>query len=92
MQANLFTRDDTLFGVCEGLGEDLRIPANLLRIVFAAVLFFHPVAAVAAYLGLGVVIAVIRWFVPNPCVADAAEPQAVEAPPEAEAEPVLLAA
>lgn len=92
---NLFTRPDTFFGVCEGLGEDLRIPANLLRIAFAAALFFNPQAAIATYLGLGILIAAVRWFVPNPSVTKpAVETVAVEpvAVAETEAEPVLLAA
>jgi phage shock protein C len=52
-QHNLFTRSDTIFGVCEGLGEDLRIPANLLRLSLAFLLFLNPPAAVATYIGAG---------------------------------------
>ena len=92
--SNVLTRDDTFFGVCEALGEDLRIHPNLLRVGFALGLFFNPLAAIGAYLGLGVFVAVLRWFVPNPRVeaspgpaeaitaatdAEAAAPQPVEA-------------
>ena len=87
-QSSVFTRDDTFFGVCEALGEDLRIPPTLLRIAFALALFFNPFAAVAAYLGLGLFVALLRWIVPNPTVEAAAEPleAAAEAPVESTAE------
>ena len=88
---SVFTRDDTFFGVCEALGEDLRIPATLLRIGFALALFFNPIAAVGAYLGLGLFVAALRWFVPNPSVelpveAEEAGQEAIAAPAEAEEE------
>jgi phage shock protein C len=87
-QSSVFTRDDTFFGVCEALGEDLRIHPNILRLGFALALFFNPLASIAAYFGLGLFVAVLRWFVPNPTVAAAAEPieAAEQAPVEAPAE------
>lgn len=57
---NLFTRDDTFFGVCEGLGEDLGFNANWLRALFAAGLLFNPVAVLATYAALGVVVLASR--------------------------------
>jgi len=95
---NLFTRDDTFFGVCEGLSQDLRIPANLLRLAFTLGLFFNPLAALAAYAGTGVVVLLSRLLVPEPRAASAqpaqAEPQpaAPAEPVQAEAEPMPLAA
>jgi phage shock protein C len=80
---NVLTRDDTFFGVCEALGEDLRIPPNLLRLGFALGLFFNPFAAIGAYVVLGVFMGLLRWFVPNPRVEPAPEPEfqaAAEAP------------
>lgn len=65
-KGNLFLRDDTFFGVCEGLGEDFGIPSNLFRIAFAAGLFFSPLGAIAVYLGLGLILAVSHWLVPLP--------------------------
>ena len=65
-KGNLFTRDDTFFGVCEGLGEDLRIPPNLLRVGFALALFFNPPAVVATYFGLGAFVLAIRLVSPDP--------------------------
>jgi phage shock protein C len=78
--ANLFTRDDTFFGVCEAIGEDTGIPANLLRVALAFLLFFYPVAVIAGYLGTGVVVAVSRWLFPAPRRA-AAAPGEAQAPP-----------
>lgn len=65
-QPNLFTRDDTFFGVCEALGEDIGIDSNWLRLAFAGAFFFSPVAIVASYFGLGIVVAITRWIAPNP--------------------------
>jgi phage shock protein PspC (stress-responsive transcriptional regulator) len=106
-KGNLFTRDDTFFGVCQGLGEDTGVPANLLRIGLAFTLFWNPLAAIGAYLVLGLVVGLSRFLFPvprtaaAPAAAAAAEPEAVMAAfaadlepveAEAEAEPVLLAA
>ena len=68
-KGNLFTRDDTFFGVCEGLGEDLRIPSNLFRVGFALAFFFSPMGAVITYLSLGALVLVSRLAFPNPRAA-----------------------
>ena len=77
-QPNIFVdRDDTFFGVCEAIGEDFRFNANLLRLALALALFFNPLAALAAYAALGLLVAVSRWFAPNPqpaSVEESAEP------------------
>ncbi len=65
-KGNLFTRDDTFFGVCEGLGEDLRIPSNLFRVGFALAFFFAPMGVVIAYFSLGALVLVSRLAFPNP--------------------------
>jgi len=70
--ANLFTRPDTFFGVCEALGEDLRIHANIFRMAFAALLFWSPVTGFASYAALGALIASSRWLFPSPAVTPAA--------------------
>lgn len=80
-QANLFTRPDTFFGVCEGLGEDLRIHPNLLRVALAGLLFWNPPAALAIYAGASVIVAGSRLLFPTP--AAAAAPEAVAAVPAA---------
>ena len=65
-QHNLFTRPDTFFGICEGLGEDLHIPADLLRVGLAGMLFWNPPLAIGAYLAAGVLVAATRFIFPNP--------------------------
>jgi phage shock protein PspC (stress-responsive transcriptional regulator) len=82
-KGNLFTRDDTFFGVCEGLGEDLRIPSNLFRIAFALGFFFSAQGAVIVYAVLGALVLVSRLVFPKPRLARNAAP-AVEAAPRSE--------
>jgi len=57
-------RADTFLGVCEAIGQDLGINANWIRLLFAPVILFSPLSALAAYLGLGAVVAASRWFFP----------------------------
>jgi hypothetical protein len=52
-QPNLFTRPDTFFGVCQGLGEDLRFHPNILRLALAGLFFWSPYIAVAGLRGAG---------------------------------------
>jgi phage shock protein PspC (stress-responsive transcriptional regulator) len=93
-KGNLFTRDDTFFGVCEGLGEDLRIPSNLLRVGFSLAFFFSPVAVVAVYLALGALVLVSRLVFPQPRAAKpvaAAPPAAIAAEADGAAQPLPAA-
>ena len=64
-QTPLPLRNDTILGVCEAIGEDFGFNALWLRLVFVATIFFAPAAGVAAYLGLGLLVAVTRYFAPN---------------------------
>jgi len=66
LRGNLFTRSDTMFGVCEGLGTDLGFHPNLLRITLAVMLLWNPVVTISIYLGLGVVVMVSRLLVRAP--------------------------
>jgi len=75
-ETNLFNRDDTFFGVCQGLGEDLGISGNWFRLGFALTLFVSPLGALAAYALAGVFVFAVRWFVPAPQAAT----KAAEAP------------
>ena len=92
-QANLFTRSDTFFGVCEAIGEDFRFHPNLLRLPLGLLLLWNPVAVLALYAALGAAVALSRWLYPNPKAeqpaAAAAEPAMREA---AQAEPERIAA
>jgi phage shock protein PspC (stress-responsive transcriptional regulator) len=89
MSGNVFMRDDTFFGVCEALGEDFGFNSNWLRLVFGVSLLWNPTVVVAAYLGLGVLVAFSRLIVRNPRPAPAVAAEAGQAPaaaPAAEAE------
>jgi phage shock protein C len=70
-------RGDTFLGVCEAIGQDLGFNPNWLRIPFAALILWNPVAIVGLYLGLGVVVAAARWYFPAEQKQQAAQPQAV---------------
>lgn len=93
-QENLLTRDDTFFGICQGLGEDLGFNPQWLRIALAIGSFFDPLAVIALYAALGAVVAVARFTFPIP--AAPAEPlaldQTAQVEPATEADPVPLAA
>jgi phage shock protein C len=92
VQPSLLAREDTFFGVCQGLGEDLGIHSNILRLGFGLALFFNPAATLVAYAAAGVVVALSRLIFPSPRPAAAfvAQPEIVEA--LAEAQPMPLAA
>ena len=84
---NPFTREDTLFGVCEALGEDFRFNPLLLRIAFGAGLFLNPALAIGGYAAAGVVVLISRLVSPNPRQPKApaiveAEAAAIEAAPQ----------
>lgn len=61
-------RNDTILGVCEAIGQDFGFNPLWLRLAFIAPLFVAPMATVGAYLGLGLVVAAVRWFAPNKAV------------------------
>ena len=64
-QTPLPLRNDTILGVCEAIGEDFGFNPLWLRLAFVATIFFAPVAGLAAYLGLGLVVAATRFFAPG---------------------------
>lgn len=65
LTGNLFTRDDTMFGVCEALGEDLGFHPNFLRVTLAVLLLWNPTVVIAAYAGAAVVVLATRLIWPN---------------------------
>lgn len=75
---NLFTRDDTMFGVCEALGEDLGFHPNFLRVTLAVLLLWNPAMVIAAYAGAALVVLATRLIWPNRRQRKAA---GAEAPP-----------
>ena len=64
MQPSLFAREDTMLGVCEGLGQELGVNSNLLRIACALALFWNPMATIVGYVTLGALLALLRWAFP----------------------------
>ncbi len=76
---SLFAREDTIFGACEGLGEDFGFNAQYLRVVLAGLIFFSPLVAVGAYAAIAVAVFSSRMLFPNrkPKSAAAAEPVAL---------------
>ena len=91
-QPSVFARDDTFFGVCHALGEDLGFNPNWLRAALAVGLFWNPVAMVAAYAAAGLVVAGTRWVYPNPRIPMPAEPQIGEQTAEDAQQELALAA
>ena len=92
---SLFNRPDTFLGVCQGLGEDLGIYPNLIRLSFAGLLFWNPIAALATYAGLGLFVLALRLIFPVPATPEAEQPEtaaAIEAAPADEQEQLPLAA
>jgi phage shock protein C len=89
------SRDDTLLGVCQALGEDFGFNPFYLRAALGVLLIVQPVAVILGYLGAAVAIALLRLIVPNPrSSADEAEAEANAARDaiHAEPEPMPLAA
>lgn len=90
VQSNLFTRNDTVFGVCQALGEDFGFNPTWLRIAFAAPLIFNPALVVGAYLATGVVVFASRMLFParirkaRRAKAEAVAPAAVQIPAAAD--------
>ena len=65
-------RPHTILGVCEALGDDFGFNPLYLRIAFAGGLFFSATWVIAAYLGLGAIVAVSRWVSPVPSITQVA--------------------
>lgn len=89
---SLLTRSDTLLGICEGMGEDLGINANWLRVAFALALFFSPIGTIAAYLACGVIVLASRLLFPVPRAEGEVVALATETVSEEEDETLPLAA
>jgi phage shock protein C len=81
LPTNLFTRDDTIFGVCEALGQDFGFNPLYLRVLLASALLWNPPVVVGTYLGAGLIVMVSRLLAPNPRVAAARQDAARDAAP-----------
>jgi phage shock protein PspC (stress-responsive transcriptional regulator) len=82
---NPFTREDTLFGVCQAIGEDFGFNPLLLRIAFGAGLFLNPMLAIGGYAAAGAIVLISRLVAPNPRQPKAAPGATETAKPAAEA-------
>lgn len=94
-QPAIFWREDTLFGVCEALGEDLGFNPLFLRIALSVGLLWDPMLMIYFYLGLAAVVLVSRLLAPNPRPALRAETEAeprAAAAAEADQYPLPIAA
>lgn len=93
-QAWLIARDDTFFGVCQGLGEDLGFSPQWLRIAFALLLFWNPLAAVGGYAAAGLVVLLSRLIAPAPRTAsvEAEAPADQDRADSEQADPLPIAA
>lgn len=89
---SLFNRPDTFLGVSQGLGEDLGVHPNIVRLIFAGVLFWNPVAALCGYAGAGLLVLVTRLIFPVPAGAEKIEAAPTGAAPVEEQEHLPLAA
>ena len=92
VQPNPFTRDDTMLGVCQAIGDDLGFNPTILRAAFAVPVLWNPMIAVGIYLALGLAVLVSRLIVREPRRAKAIGVPAAEAaaaqPPHADNETV----
>jgi phage shock protein C len=85
---------DTLFGVCQTIGNELSFNPFYLRVALLGLLFFSPVAVIASYVALGAAVTLSSWVFPKreAETAPVAQLQAVESNTSETSEPELLAA
>ena len=85
IQVALPMRSHTIFGVCEAIGEDFGFNPMWLRVPLAASVLLSLTGAIAAYLGLGLVVLASRLLFPDPkptAVVQPADGQAANADEE----------
>ena len=62
--SNLILRNDTILGVCEGIGQDFGFSANWLRIPLAGMVLISPIWAFGIYFALGIAVLLSRLIFP----------------------------
>ncbi|MEP6786357.1 MAG: PspC domain-containing protein [Sphingomonadales bacterium] len=62
---NPLMRDDTVFGVCQAIGDDFGFSPMLLRIPLAVPVVFAPWYSIGAYAVLGVAVLASRFLFPD---------------------------
>jgi phage shock protein C len=88
-QPNPLMRDDTMFGVCQAIGDDFGFNPTILRAAFAIPLVWNPLLAAGIYVTLAVAVLVSRIVIreprqPQPASVPAAAPEALTADNETE--------
>ena len=78
-QAALPLRSHTIFGVCEGIGEDFGFNPVFLRVPLAAIVLWNPAIAIGVYFALGLVVLASRLIFPKAKVTEVAESQPLSA-------------
>jgi phage shock protein PspC (stress-responsive transcriptional regulator) len=68
-QAPLVLRNDTILGVCQGIGEEFGFHANWLRVPLAGMVLISPISAFGIYFALGFALLVARLVYPRRVVA-----------------------
>lgn len=71
-------RQHTIFGVCEGIGEDFGFNPIFLRVPLAAMVLWSPLIAIGTYFALGALVLVSRLMFPRPNSAAAQSATAIE--------------
>ena len=66
-------RPHTILGVCEAIGEDFGFNPLILRVLFAAGLFYNAVLVIGLYFAVGGIVALSRWIAPVPMADPAPE-------------------
>ena len=82
---------DSLFGICQSVGEHMGFNPLYLRIALFVVMLFNPIAMACAYAALGAVVGLSHILFPK-AVSTSWKAEAAVQQVEAEREPELLAA
>jgi phage shock protein C len=91
---NLFLRDDTIFGVCQAIGDDFGFNPLWLRLALAAPVMFQSYWGIVAYGVLAIAVFASRLIAPTPRKSNVVTLPKVETVASApvEREPLALAA
>ena len=65
-------RQHTIFGVCEGIGQDFGFNPIFLRVPLAAAVLWSPMIAIGTYFALGALVFASRLLFPRPAAMAAA--------------------
>ena len=71
-------RQHTIFGVCEGIGEDFGFNPIFLRVPLAAAVLWSPLIAIGTYFALGALVLVSRLVFPRPTAVAPQSANAIE--------------